>query len=67
MKDLRVFFLFFSILITMFSLVFDVITINSNPDYKEVGTFIGNLLSTLRLSMGDTDFNFLEDDHLDSD
>ena len=28
MKDLRVFFLFFSLLIMMFSLVFDVITIN---------------------------------------
>jgi hypothetical protein len=67
MKDLRVFFLFFTILIAMFSLVFDVITINNNPDYREVGTIAGSLLSTLRLSLGDTDFNFLEDDHLDSD
>lgn len=33
MNDLRVFFLFFSILISMFSLVFDVITINNNADY----------------------------------
>jgi hypothetical protein len=66
MKDLRTFFVFFTILIVMFSLVFDVITINSNPDYRMVGTFAGNLLSTLRLSLGNTDFSFLEDDHLDS-
>lgn len=64
MKDLRVFFLFFTILIIMFSLIFDIITVNNNPDYRFVGNFAGNLLSTLRLSMGNTDFNFLEDDHL---
>jgi len=34
MKDLRTFFVFFTILIIMFSLVFDVITINKNPDYR---------------------------------
>jgi hypothetical protein len=67
MKDLRVFFLFFTLLISMFSLVFDVITINSSPDYVKVGTFVGSLIGTLRLSLGDTDFNFLEDDHMDTD
>lgn len=67
MKDLRTFFVFFAILILMFSLVFDVITINNNKDYRKVGNFAGNLLGTLRLSLGNTDFNFLEDEHLDDD
>jgi len=67
MKDLRTFFIFFTILIVMFSLVFDVITINQAGEYRNVGNFAANLLGTLRLSLGNTDFNFLEDDHLDSD
>ena len=66
MKDLRVFFLFFSVLIFLFSLIFDIVAVNENNDYREIGAFAGTLLGTLRLSMGDTDFNFLLDEHLDA-
>ena len=66
MKDLRVFFLFFSLLIFLFSLIFDIVAVNENFVYREVGAFAGTLLGTLRLSMGDTDFNFLIDEDLDA-
>lgn len=57
--DLRVFLLFFFILILMFSCVFDVIAMNSQPEYRHIGPFVGNFMTTLRLSLGDFQFDVL--------
>jgi len=58
-SDLQTFLAFYAVLIVMFSLIFDVISRNPAGEYKEVGPFVGNLLSTLRLSLGDFDFGVL--------
>lgn len=58
--DLEVFMLFFLILIIMFSMIFDVIAPNPADEYKYVGLYWGNVLTTLRLSLGDFDFGVLE-------
>lgn len=58
--DLKVFMLFFLILIIMFSMIFDVIAPNPADEYKYVGLYWGNVLTTLRLSLGDFDFGVLE-------
>uniref|UniRef100_A0A7S3ILI3 Ion transport domain-containing protein n=1 Tax=Strombidium inclinatum TaxID=197538 RepID=A0A7S3ILI3_9SPIT len=63
--DLRVFLLFFAILILKFSMIFDVISPNDAAEYKHVGKYSANLLTTLRLSLGDFDFGVLEDDDYD--
>lgn len=60
--DLRVFLLFFTILILMFSAIFDVIAKSNAPEYDKVGPFLGNFLLTLRLSLGNFDFGVLTDD-----
>ena len=57
--DLRVFMLFFFILIIMFSMIFNVIAPNPADEYRHVGLFWGNVLTTLRLSLGDFDFGVL--------
>jgi hypothetical protein len=62
--DLQVFLLFFTILIVMFSAVFDVIAKNKSPEYDNLGPFMGNVMTTLRLSLGDFDFGVLEGDDL---
>jgi len=62
--DLKVFLLFFTILIIMFSAVFDVIAKNEAAEYKHLGPFMGNVMTTLRLSLGDFDFGVLEGDEL---
>jgi hypothetical protein len=62
--DLQVFLLFFFILILMFSAIFDVISKNEAPEYKHLGPFFGNFMTTLRLSLGDFDFNVLIGDKL---
>jgi len=54
--DLRIFMVFFFILIVFFSIILDVIGRNNAAEYKKVGFFSGSLLSTLRLSLGDFDF-----------
>lgn len=59
--DLRVFLLFFTILILMFSAIFDVIAKSNADEYKEVGPFLGNFFLTLRLSLGDFDVGVLTD------
>ena len=66
-SDLQVFMIFFTILILMFSMVFDVIAKNDAAEYQHVGWFMGNFLTTLRLSLGDFDFGVLEGDNLDAD
>ena len=60
--DLKVFLIFFFILIIMFSAIFDVIATNEGAEYREVGSFFANFLTTLRLSLGDFDFRVLEGD-----
>jgi len=59
-NDLQVFMLFFMILIIMFSMIFDVIAKNTADEYREVPYYVGNVLTTLRLSLGDFDFAVLE-------
>jgi hypothetical protein len=59
--DLKVFMLFFLILIFMFSLIFDVISVNDAPEYEHIGGFMGSVFTTLRLALGDFDFRILED------
>jgi len=51
--DLRVFLLFFTILVVMFSLVFDVLNRNESSEYMHMNYFMRNVLTTLRLSLGD--------------
>lgn len=62
--DLKVFLLFFFILIVMFSAIFDVIAKNDAKEYKNLGPFMGNIMTTLRLSLGDFDFGVLQGDKL---
>jgi len=59
-KDLRVFLAFFGILVFMFSLIFDVIAKNDAAEYHNVPPFFGNVLTTLRLALGDFDFGVLD-------
>jgi hypothetical protein len=58
-RDLVVFMVFFAVLVFMFSLVFDVIAKNDAAEYHNVAPFFGNLLTTLRLALGDFDFGVL--------
>jgi hypothetical protein len=37
------------------------------PIYRKIGLFAGNILGTLRLSIGDSDFNCLYDDNLNDE
>lgn len=74
--DLKVFLLFYTILIILFSLLIGILGVgNKNvpgefqdnyqdeesdypgEEYKYTGLFIGNILSTLRMSLGDFDFD----------
>jgi len=60
-KDLTVFLTFYAIIIVMFSMVFDVISRNPSDEYKKIGWFAGNLMSTVRLSLNDFDMSIIED------
>ena len=83
MSDLKVFLLFFFILIVLFAMVFAVIGVgNTNvpgdlqdfanaidageedepenfpyEEYEHIGLFAGNILTTLRIALGDFDFD----------
>ena len=59
--DLKIFLIFFAILIIMFSMIFDVIARNEAPEYSKIGFFWGNVFTTLRLALGDFDFGMIED------
>jgi len=59
-SDLKVFLCFFGVLVFMFSLIFDVIAKNDAPEYHNVPPFMGNVLTTLRLALGDFDFGVLD-------
>lgn len=58
-RDLVVFLVFFAILVFMFSLIFDVIAKNDAPEYHNVSPFFANILTTMRLALGDFDFGIL--------
>lgn len=62
--DLKVFLLFFVILIVMCSMIFDVIAIPNATEYDKIGYFWGNMMTTLRLSLGDFDFGMLTEGDL---
>jgi hypothetical protein len=57
--------LFYGILIFMFAAIFDVIAKNESNEYRKLGAFTGNIMTTMRLSLGDFDFSILEDERLD--
>lgn len=56
--DLQVFLLFFAILVVMFSLVFDVLNRNMSNEYNHMSFFTRNVLTMLRLSLGDFEPDF---------
>ena len=58
--DLSVFMLFFTILIVMFSLVFDVIAKSQAPEYHNLRPSVANVLVTLQLALGAFDFGVLK-------
>jgi hypothetical protein len=81
--DLRIFLLFYFILILLFSLLLGVLGVGNpnvpgsgltpedieiddpSSEYKHTGLFIGNFINTLRMSLGDFDFDaslYLEGD-----
>lgn len=58
--DLRIFLTFYIILMVSFSMVFNVISSTNEADeYREVGPIMGNLLTTVRLSLGDFTFDII--------
>jgi hypothetical protein len=59
--DLRVFLTFYFLLILYFSMIFNIISQNSDEEYRGVGSVIGNFLATVRLSLGDFGFDLLGD------
>ena len=63
-KDLQVFMIFFSILIFMFSMVFDIFNRNNTAEYLQLNHFVRNILTTLRLSLGDfgSEFYLIQND-----
>jgi len=62
--DLRYFISFFVILITFFSMLFNVVARNESPEYSKLTWYIGNWLAVFRLSLGDFDFTLLESSKL---
>ena len=62
--DLRVFCLFFAIVILSFSGVLDVFGRNGSEEYQDVGPVMANIFATLRLSLGDFDFTLIEEQEL---
>ena len=62
--DLRVFCLFFFIVILSFSGVLDVFGRNDSEEYQDIGPVMANIFATLRLSLGDFDFTLIEEQNL---
>lgn len=56
-SDLKQFLLFYTILISLFSLLFGILEVGNSSEYEKIGTFVGNWLTTLRMSMGDFSFD----------
>ena len=58
-RDLTVFLTFYLILMVSFSMVFNIISQNNSDEYSKVGSAVGNILTTMRLSLGDFQFDML--------
>ena len=57
--DLRIFLLFYFILIVMFSSIFNIVSANNSDIYQNLNPFFANIMTTMRLSLGDFDFDLL--------
>lgn len=62
--DLRVFLLFFSILMIKFSAVFNIITIQTDPEYEKLPYALGSMFHTIRVALGDFQFGILQSGNL---
>jgi hypothetical protein len=60
-NDLRAFFTFYMYFIFIGALVFDLIGGNPGTEYRLVGPFFTNILFTMRISLGDFNFDLLND------
>jgi len=49
----------------MGSLAFDLVMVNTIQEYRKVGPYAGNIIYTLRLSLGDFDFSLIDDSTMD--
>lgn len=58
--DMSNFVFFYLIIITFFSMMFNVISRNYSSEYTKCTWFVGNWLAVFRLSLGDFDFSLLE-------
>ena len=57
MRDLIIFFVFFTVVILSFSMILDVCGRSTAEEYKMIGPLFGNIFATLRLSLGDFEFS----------
>ena len=60
MHKITNFMLFFAMLITLFSAIFNVIGRNQQEEYKTIGFFFASMFYALRLSIGDFNFDLLK-------
>ena len=60
--DLRIFFIFYLSFIYIGALIFDVIGPNPQADFRKVGSFAGNFLFTIKLTLGNMSFDILNDE-----
>ena len=60
-KDIKVFMLFFVIMLVFFSMVFNIISRNNSDEYRELDYFWANFINVFRLSLGDFQFNLLDE------
>lgn len=58
--DLKVFSLFFTIMIIHFGMAMNVLAKNPQTEYSKLYPFISNVLNCLRISVGDFDFSMME-------
>ena len=61
-SDLKVFMIFFFTLMVMLSAVLAVIFCPTADEYEKIGPFFGGIVTTIRLSLGDFDFDILTKD-----
>lgn len=59
-SDLLIYIVFYIIIVLMFSMMLDVIGRNRSDEYSKIGWFMGNFMSTMRLSFGDFDFSLID-------
>ena len=59
MYDLKVFMIFFIILVTFFGTMMNVLGPNPQIEYRKLSPFFAGILSCMRISLGDFDFTIL--------